>query len=145
MFDRISHIGILVSDMDRALRVWRDGFGLKQFKEAEIPAEGLHSVFLSVSGRPGEMTVELMEPVDPSDMSNPVARRLAKVGEGFYHLAVVVDDVDETAASLSDAGLRIIHRAALEGAAQGRWLVHPKDACGVMVEGVEEWSELPSE
>ena len=86
MFDRISHIGVVVEDMGQALGVWRDKLGFKQFAEASFEAEGIRSVFLSVSGNSGEMTIELMEPVDKTDMDNPVARRLAKAGEGFYHL-----------------------------------------------------------
>lgn len=29
MFTRISHIGVVVDDMERALRVWRDELGFK--------------------------------------------------------------------------------------------------------------------
>lgn len=96
MFTRISHIGVVVDDMERALRVWRDELGFKQFSEAHFEVEGIRSIFLSLSGSPGEMSIELMEPLDKSDMRNPVARRLARRGEGFYHLAVVTDDVAGT-------------------------------------------------
>ncbi len=139
MLDRISHIGIIVNDMDKALSLWRDVFGLKQSGEAKIEVEGIHSVFLSVSGKTGEMTVELMEPLDKDDMSNPVARRLRKSGEGFYHLAVTNDDIPASSQALKDAGLRVIDRPPTNDRVAGRWLVHPKDANGVMVEGLEEW------
>jgi catechol 2,3-dioxygenase-like lactoylglutathione lyase family enzyme len=85
MFQRISHIGVVVHDIDAALRIWRDGLGFKPFAEARFDVEGIRSVFLSLSGRPGEMAVELMQPLDETDMSNAVARRLATRGEGFYH------------------------------------------------------------
>ncbi len=80
MFNRISHIGIVVADREKALSIWRDQFGLKQFGEMRIEVEGIHSVFLSVSGKAGEMAIELMEPLDKTDMNNPVARRLAQQG-----------------------------------------------------------------
>ena len=127
-----------MSELEKALQVWRDVFGLKQFAEADIDVEGIHSVFLSVSGKPGEMTIELMEPTDKTDMSNPVARRLANKGEGFYRVAVVVDDVPETAQRLKDLDLPIIERPSIAEGEAGRWLVHPKAASGVMVEGIEE-------
>jgi methylmalonyl-CoA/ethylmalonyl-CoA epimerase len=139
MLNRISHIGIVVHDMDAALRIWRDTLGFKQFSEARFEVEGIHSVFLSLSGHGGEMALELMEPLDKADMSNPVARRLARVGEGFYHLAVVTDDVSGSGRALERQGLPIIARPPVEGASQGRWLVHPKAANGIMVEGIEEW------
>src|ERR1044071_7556447 len=136
MFQRISHIGIVVHDLEAALGVWRDQLGFKQFAEARIEVEGVRSVFLSLSGRPGEMSIELMEPLDKSDLGNAVARRLAKRGEGFYHLALVTDDV-----AASGRGLPVIDRPPLPGAAQGRWLLDPRDANGVMIEAIEEWAE----
>lgn len=137
MIERISHIGIVVEDVAKAQRLWTEVFGLKKFDEFRVEAEGIHSVFLSVGGTPKEMTIELMEPLDKADMSNAVARRLAKVGEGFYHLAVDVADVGETAATLEADGLPIIMRPAISAEHGPRWLVHPKAANGVMVEGLD--------
>ena len=142
MLNRISHIGIVVNDMEEALRVWRDKLGFKQFSEARFDVEGIRSVFLSLSGRPGEMSIELMEPIDKADMGNPVARRLATMGEGFYHLAVVTDDVSASGKALERKSLPIIERPPVGAGAQGRWLIHPKAANGVMVEGIEEWDGL---
>lgn len=141
MFKRISHIGVVVEDIERALRVWRDALGLKQFADVEFTVEGIRSVFLSVSGAAGEMSVELMEPLDKSDMTNPVARRLTRHGEGFYHLAVVTDDVAATGRTLADRSLPLIDRPPVRAGRQGRWLLHPKAASGVMIEGIEEWKD----
>ena len=141
MFERISHIGIVVHDIEAALRIWRDGLGFKQFAEARIDVEGVRSVFLSLSGRAGEMAIELMEPLDKADMSNAVARRLARSGEGFYHLALVTGDVAGSGRRLRERSVPLLERPALPGAAQARWLVHPKGANGVMIEGIEEWRE----
>jgi methylmalonyl-CoA/ethylmalonyl-CoA epimerase len=139
VFDRISHIGIVVADREKALSIWRGQFGLKQFAEMKIEVEGIHSVFLSVSGNAGEMAIELMEPLDKTDMSNPVARRLAQKGEGFYHVAVVVDDIAQAGRLLKQRGLPLVGRPSIVGGDAARWLVHPRAANGVMVEGIEEW------
>ena len=141
MFTRISHIGVVVHDIERALRVWRDALGLKQFADVEFAVEGIRSVFLSVSGAPGEMSIELMEPIDKSDMSNAVARRLAKNGEGFYHLALVTGDVSASGHALQEKSFPVIDRAPLGAASQGRWLIHPKATNGIMIEGIEEWGD----
>ncbi len=141
MFDRISHIGVVVASIEDALVVWRDKLGFRQCAEAFFEEEGIRSVFLSLSGGLGEMSIELMEPVDRSDMSNPVARRLARNGEGFYHLALVTDDVAASGQVLAERGLTMIERPPVGDAEQGRWLIHPKEASGVMVEGIEEWKE----
>jgi methylmalonyl-CoA epimerase len=142
MFDRISHIGVVVNDIGDALRIWRDGLGFKQFAEAHFDVEGIRSVFLSLSGKPGEMCVELMEPTDKTDMTNPVARRLATKGEGFYHLALVTQDVAESGNTLTARSFAVMHRPPVGAAKQGRWLIHPKSANGVMVEGIEEWKDV---
>ena len=77
-------------------------------------------------------TIELMEPLDASDLSNAVARRLAKSGEGFYHLAVEVADVQASGRALEQHGLTILRRPATSGQHAPRWLVHPKSATGGM-------------
>ena len=140
MFNRISHIGVVVGDVEAALRIWRDKLGFKQFSEAHFDAEGIRSVFLSLSGEAGEMSIALMEPVDKSDMKNPVARRLATRGEGFYHLALVSDDVAASGHALAERSLPIIDRPPVGPATQSRWLIHPKAASGIMIEGIEEWA-----
>jgi methylmalonyl-CoA epimerase len=141
MFDRISHIGVVVNDLDDALAVWRDQLGFRIVDEQRFDVEGIRSVFVNLSGRPGEMTIELMEPLDKADMDNPVARRLARNGEGFYHLAVVAGDVAATGKALEASGLAVLARPAVGKATQGRWLTHPKTTNGVMIEGIPEWSE----
>ncbi len=137
MIERISHIGIVVADMDAALELWTKTLGLKKYSELEIAVEGIRSVFISVGGTADEMTIELMEPIDKSDMDNAVARRLAKKGEGFYHLAVEVDDIQASGQALARRGITTIDRPRIDEQAAPRWLVHPRDANGVMVEGIE--------
>jgi lactoylglutathione lyase/methylmalonyl-CoA/ethylmalonyl-CoA epimerase len=65
-----------------------------------------------------------------------VARRLAKSGEGFYHLAVAVEDVESTGNALSQQGLTVIQRPPLSDKVDGRWLVHPRSSNGILVEGI---------
>ncbi|HEY2775001.1 MAG TPA: VOC family protein [Candidatus Binatia bacterium] len=141
MIQRISHIGFVVSSMDDALALWCDRLGMRKCAEAVFEVEGIRSVFVSVSGEVGEMCIELMEPLDKNDMTNAVARRLATKGEGFYHLAVVVDDVDASGRLLRDRSFDLIDRPPTGNAKQGRWLIRPREAGGVMVEGIEEWKD----
>lgn len=140
MFERISHIGVVVHDIEAALRIWRDGLGFKPFAEMRFDVEGIRSVFLSLSGHPGEMAIELMQPLDETDMSNAVARRLATKGEGFYHLALVTDDVVASGETLRARSFALLDRPPVDAASRGRWLITPKAANGVMIEGTEEWS-----
>lgn len=136
MIKRMSHIGIVVHDLEAATKFWCETYGLQKYSEYETEVEQLKAVLLSVSGKPGEMSIELLEPLDKTDMSNPVARRLAHAGEGFYHLAVQVDDVEASGRALQEQGLEVFMRAPINERARGRWLVHPKSSNGVMVEGI---------
>ncbi len=133
---KISHIGVLVHDADAATRHWTESFGLRKFEDQKIEVEGIRSVFISVGGTWDEMVIEIMEPLDKSDMTNALARRLASVGEGFYHLCIEVDDVEASGRELVGRGMRVIMRDPVDADASPRWLVHPKDANGVMVESI---------
>jgi methylmalonyl-CoA/ethylmalonyl-CoA epimerase len=134
MVNRISHIGVVVRDLDSAVKLWTEAYGLKVFSRLDIPVEGIRSVLLSPGGSPDEMSIELMEPTDKSDMSNAVARRLARAGEGFYHVAVEVEDVEASGKALAERDMTVIERApVVEGEAM-RWVVHPRSSNGVLVE-----------
>lgn len=143
MSQKISHIGVVVRDLDAAIRLWTDTFGFTQVHRIDAPEESIRTAMMSPSGAHGEMAVELLEPIDKTDMSNPVARRLAKFGEGFYHMAMVVDDVEASAETLGGRGVTVIERpaAALGAAFQGvvspeacRQIVHPKFSNGIIIE-----------
>ena len=134
--EKISHIGILVNDADAATKLWTEAFGFRKFDDRRIVVEGIRSVFLSVGGTWSEMVIEIMEPLDKTDMSNALARRLARAGEGFYHLCIEVDDVAASGQELVKRGMTVLMRDPVDAGSSARWLVHPKDANGVMVESV---------
>ncbi len=133
---KISHIGVLVHDAEAASTLWTESFGFKKFEDRRIDVEGIRSIFISVGGTWDEMVIEFMEPLDKSDMDNVLAKRLATVGEGFYHLCIEVDDVEASGRELVRRGMRVIMRDPIDAGASPRWLVHPKDTNGVMVESI---------
>jgi methylmalonyl-CoA epimerase len=137
MTKRIRHFGIVVNDADAACELWCGSFGMKKAYDMRVAEEGIRSVFVSVDGTLDDMSIELMEPLDKTDMNNAVARRLASKGEGFYHVCLEVESVADSARALEARKMRVIHRAAVSGD-EGRWLTHPKEANGVMVEGIEK-------
>ncbi len=136
--NRISHIGILVHDADAAVAHWTGSFGLKLIEDRRIEVEGMRSVFLSVGGTWEEFVIEIMEPLNKDDESHFLVRRLKKNGEGFYHLCLAVDDVEGSGKALESAGLSVMMRDPISADAGPRWLVHPRDANGVLVEAIED-------
>ena len=138
MIRRISHIGVLVRDLDAAVKLWTETLGFKLCKRFEIPVEGLRIALVSVGGTLDEMTIELLEPLDSSDLGNPVARRLERSGEGFYQIAIEDDDIEGAGERLAAKGLKVLERAPVNKKAEKRWLTHPKSTSGVMVELIAE-------
>jgi methylmalonyl-CoA/ethylmalonyl-CoA epimerase len=133
---RISHIGVLVHDADAAARLWTGAFGFQKLEDRRIEVEGIRSIFISVGGTWDEMVIEIMEPLDKSDMDNALSRRLARHGEGFYHLCIEVDDVEASGRELAARGMNVLMREPVSPGDSPRWLVHPGDANGVMVESL---------
>ena len=134
---KISHFGILVHDADAATSLWCEAFGFKKFEDRVIDVEGIRSVFISLGGTWDEMVIEIMEPLDKADMTNALSKRLATVGEGFYHLCLDVDGIEASAQELEARGMTVMMRDPVGPGAHPRWLVHPKDANGVMVESID--------
>ena len=130
MFSKLSHVGIVVNNLEEATKLWAETYGLEVSSSGVVEVEGIKNAFLSI----GDNFIELMEPIDPQDMSNAVARRLATRGEGVYQVAIIVDDVVQEGVKLTEKGVNLVERPATEDQPQGRWIVHPKSANGVLLE-----------
>jgi methylmalonyl-CoA epimerase len=84
----------------------------------------------------GESRIELLEPL--SDDS-PIAKFLAKRGEGLHHVALHVDDLSATVERLKASGTRLISDDIKVGAGGHLYVfVHPSSAGGVLLELVED-------
>ena len=77
---KISHFGVLVHDAEAATKLWTEPFGLHKFDDRRIDVEGIRSIFVSVGGTWDELVIEIMEPLDKSNMENALTKRLALVG-----------------------------------------------------------------
>ena len=84
----------------------------------------------------GESRIELLEPL--SDDS-PIAKFLAKRGEGLHHVALNVEDLSATVERLKASGTRLISDEIKIGAGGHLYVfVHPSSAGGVLLELVED-------
>jgi methylmalonyl-CoA/ethylmalonyl-CoA epimerase len=150
---RITHIGVVVHDLEAAVRLWTESYGFRKVERIDIDAEGVRTAMLSLGGSPGEMSVELIEPKDKADMSNAIARKLAREGEGFYHLAMTVDDIEASGNSLEARGATVIERPPASlvehlkrfvDPEADRRVVHPKFSNGVLIELLQARKRPPS-
>jgi methylmalonyl-CoA/ethylmalonyl-CoA epimerase len=127
----LHHVAVVVADLDEALARYRMlGFaGGERFVLAEQAVE-------VATLRSGTGWIELIRPTDPD---GPIARYLAKRGEGVHHVAYAVPDLRASLNELAAAGIRLIDAAPRIGAHGWRIaFVHPDSCAGVLTELVQE-------
>ena len=101
MIRKIHHVGVVVRDMDQAMRFWRDTLGLHVHKRETIAEQGVEAALLTL----GDSEVELLE---PTVEDNGVARYLQSRGEGLHHVGFRVDDVAAVLDILAAEGHELI-------------------------------------
>jgi methylmalonyl-CoA/ethylmalonyl-CoA epimerase len=127
----LHHVAVVVADLNEALARYRTlGFsGGERFLLAEQAVE-------VATLRSGTGWIELIRPTDPD---GPIARYLAKRGEGVHHVAYAVPDLVAALRELEAAGIRLIDAAPRVGAHGWRIaFVHPESCGGVLTELVQE-------
>ena len=84
-----------------------------------------------------QMVMEMMEPLDKAKFDNASSKRSATVGEGIYPVCLKVADVEGSGKELEARGIKVLMRELTTPDASARWLIHPKEANGVMIETVK--------
>jgi methylmalonyl-CoA/ethylmalonyl-CoA epimerase len=131
VFGLIDHVGIAVSDLERATALYRGTFGMPVVHRETVESQGVEAVLVEV----GDGHIELLRPLGPD---TPVGRFIASRGEGIHHLAYRVDDIDATLARLNEAGVELIDSEARVGIWGSRVaFLHPKATGGALTELVE--------
>jgi methylmalonyl-CoA epimerase len=131
VFDRIDHIGIAVADLESAIALHTQTYGMPLVHRETIAEQGVEAVLLDV----GESHVELLMPLSED---TPVGKFLAARGPGIHHVAYGVADVRLALETARQAGMRLIDetpRTGIRGTQVA--FLHPKTAGGVLTELVE--------
>ncbi|AIU70710.1 methylmalonyl-CoA epimerase [Thermococcus eurythermalis] len=127
MFRKIDHVGIAVKNLDEAIKVW-EGLGLKVEEIEEVPDQKVRTAIIHI----GESRIELLE---PTAEDSPIAKFIAKRGEGIHHIALGVTNIEEHLKELKDKGYRLIDEEPRIGAGGAKIaFVHPKSVTGVLLE-----------
>ena len=127
---KIDHIGIVVQDLEAALKVYETGLGLPLAEIADVPDQQVKVAFMPV----GESNVEL---VQPTSDDTGIARFLDKRGEGIHHICIEVDAIEDALEKLKAHGVPLIDEEPRPGAHGRVAFVHPKGTHGVLIELVE--------
>ena len=131
MFGLIDHLGVAVEDLDAAIALYRDRFGMAEQHRETVEEQGVEAVLLEV----GEGHVELLAPLGPE---TGMARFLDKNGPGLHHVAYRTDDIEAALESVRAAGMRLIDEEPRTGIRGSRVaFLHPKSTGGVLTELVQ--------
>ena len=132
MFDRLDHIGLVVTDLDESIAFYEDTFKLEGTYREVLEEQQVEVVLLDV----GESHVELLRPLSPE---TSCGRFLEKRGPGVHHVAYQVDDIVAALAELSASGVEVLDpvpRAGVRGTKIA--FLHPRSVGGVLTEIIEQ-------
>ena len=126
----IDHLGIAVKSLAAAKNIY-ETLGLSVSPEEAVEAEQVRLVMVPV----GESRLELLE---PTSENSPIAKFIAKRGEGLHHVSLRVPDLKAAVERLRTDGVRLVSNDIKVGAGGHRYIfIHPSSAGGVLLELVE--------
>ena len=130
--NKIEHIGIAVNDLKSAGLIYEKLLNSPIHKIEEVRSEGVITAFI----QNGPNKIELLVATNPD---SPIAKFIAKKGEGIHHIAFDVDDIKAEMARLKSEGFVLLSDEPKVGADNKLvCFVHPKSAGGVLVELCQE-------
>ena len=129
---KISHLGIATKGIDEALKFWQDALGLENIHAEVVAEQKVRVAMLPI----GETRIELLE---ATSEDSPIAKFIEKRGGGIHHIAVEVENIEESLAKLKAEGARLIDEQPRIGA-EGCLIafVHPSSTGGVLLELIQE-------
>ncbi|HEX8287311.1 MAG TPA: methylmalonyl-CoA epimerase [Pyrinomonadaceae bacterium] len=129
---KINHLGIATKGIDEALKFWENALGLENVHTETVEDQKVRVAMLPI----GETRIELLEPMSED---SPITKFLEKRGGGIHHIAVEVENIEESLAKLKSEGMRLIDESPRIGA-EGCLVafVHPSSANGVLLELVQQ-------
>lgn len=96
--DRVHHLAFVVADLDAAIARFEVFLDVPVAERGPVRSRGAEVAIFKLAN----VNIELVAPAAPD---SPLHEHLARHGEGFFHLAFGVDDVDAAHNALRVAGL----------------------------------------
>jgi methylmalonyl-CoA/ethylmalonyl-CoA epimerase len=132
MINKIEHIGIAVKSLKDSNKLFEALFGKAHYKIEEVKSEGVNTSFFKL----GESKIELLEAIVDD---GPIAKFIAKNGEGVHHIAFDVDDIEAEIQRLKQEGFVVLNEKPKKGADNKLvTFLHPKSSNGVLIELCQE-------
>jgi methylmalonyl-CoA/ethylmalonyl-CoA epimerase len=132
MLEKLDHIGIAVKDLDQAIKLYKDVFGIEPSLVYESAYTKAKIAFIPM----GETRIELIQ---PSNSESVVGKFLEKKGEGIHHISFKVKDVDQSLMEIESKGVQLIDKKSRQVRENERVaFLHPKSTNGVLFELIQE-------
>jgi len=132
MINKIEHIGIAVKSLKDSNKLFESLFGKSHYKIESVESEGVNTSFFKL----GESKIELLE---ATNGDGPIAKFIAKKGEGIHHIAFDVDDIEAEIERLKEEGFIVLNEKPKKGADNKLVaFMHPKSTNGVLIELCQE-------
>ena len=132
MINKIEHIGIAVTDLEKSEDLFEKLLGKKPYKKEEVASEGVVTSFFKI----GNQKIELLK---AKNSGSPIQKFIEKRKEGVHHIALHVDSIQKEVERLENLGFEFISTTPKKGA-DNKMIVflHPKTTNGVLVELCED-------
>jgi methylmalonyl-CoA epimerase len=127
IFKQFDHIGIVVSDLSKAMDELSYFFGFESREQMEIKEAGIRIAFYSL----GEGQMELLEFSKPM---NDVDSIVLEPRSGVQHVAFQVENFDKTLQELTDKGLKVVRGFPRQGAHGKVAFFYPTEGLDLMIE-----------
>jgi methylmalonyl-CoA/ethylmalonyl-CoA epimerase len=128
---RFHHVGVLVEGFDEIQRVLGGCLGLGIAAPEPEPELGIEILWVTVGG----VGLEFIRPLDADSRA---AAALSAGKGGVHHVALAVDDLEDSLSELREAGVALLDETPRRGAHGSRIaFIDPAGAGGTLVELVE--------
>lgn len=127
IFQNLDHVGIAVTDLEAALRFYRETFGVEPGPIIESQEQGLRASTISV----GQSKLEILQPLRDD---TPVGRFIKSRGEGLHHIGFRVDNIHDKLRLVKSKGVKMVDQEPRPGLYGTIGFLHPDATRGVLIE-----------
>ncbi len=122
MIKKIHHVGVVVKDLDAALKLFNEAFNLTSSPIIEMKERKTQIGLLDAGGNE---IFELIQPVAPER-------------EGFLHVCLPVENIDEAIATLKKKGIQTLAPPRIGAHGVKIVFLDPKTTVGLPIELIEQ-------
>lgn len=108
MLKKVHHIAYIVKDLDRSVGLYKNVFGVEIHHRQDFEPRGIEVALFYV----GDILFELIMPIKEDTRAY---HYLEEHGEGFFHIAFEVDNIEDRLGEIKEKGIELIHEKPIPG------------------------------